>query len=230
MPAAQTFAASTIAVAGQTPGLSGFQTAVENVTLALALRATSGDGQEHAARDALARVGLAEHADRRVDSLSAGERERVALARAVAAAPAVLIADEPTARLDSLATVAIGELLAELAAEHGTTVICSSHDPLLIELADRELALCQAAGYDLRVAEVTETISVTGFRCERCVARLASVLEGHPGLYSAHGNLMGEVTRRLRRRADDAPGAARGDGPRGLSRARNEPRCGIDNR
>ena len=41
---------------------------------------------------------------------------------------------------------------------------------------------------------MTETIEVTGFRCERCVARLASVLEGHPGLHSAHGNLMGEVT------------------------------------
>jgi copper chaperone CopZ len=44
------------------------------------------------------------------------------------------------------------------------------------------------------MAEVTETIGVTGFRCERCVARLASVLEGHPGLFSAHGNLMGDVT------------------------------------
>ena len=44
------------------------------------------------------------------------------------------------------------------------------------------------------MADVTEVISVTGFRCERCVARLASVLEGHPGLHSAHGNLMGEVT------------------------------------
>ena len=131
---------STIAVAGQTPGLSGFQTAVENVTLALALRGADRGRNEQAARQALARVGLAEHSDRRVDSLSAGERERVALARAVAAAPAVLIADEPTSRLDSLATVAIGELLAELAAQ-GTTVICSSHDPLLIELADRELGL-----------------------------------------------------------------------------------------
>jgi ABC-type lipoprotein export system ATPase subunit len=132
---------STVAVAGQTPGLSGFQTAVENVTLALALRGGEEEGHAQSARDALARVGLAEHADRRVDALSAGERERVALARAVAAAPAVLIADEPTSRLDSLTTVAIGELLAELAAEHGTTVICSTHDPLLIELADRELAL-----------------------------------------------------------------------------------------
>lgn len=44
------------------------------------------------------------------------------------------------------------------------------------------------------MSEVTETIAVNGFRCERCVARLAAVLEGHPGLLSAHGNLMGEVT------------------------------------
>ncbi|MGL6280161.1 MAG: heavy-metal-associated domain-containing protein [Gaiella sp.] len=40
---------------------------------------------------------------------------------------------------------------------------------------------------------MTETIAVSGFRCERCVTRLAAVLEGHPGLVSAHGNLLGEV-------------------------------------
>ncbi len=44
------------------------------------------------------------------------------------------------------------------------------------------------------MSEVTETVTVNGFRCERCVARLAAVLEDHPGLFSAHGNLMGEVT------------------------------------
>jgi copper chaperone CopZ len=44
------------------------------------------------------------------------------------------------------------------------------------------------------VTVVTETISVTGFRCERCVTRLAAVLEGHAGLVSAYGNLLGEVT------------------------------------
>jgi copper chaperone CopZ len=44
------------------------------------------------------------------------------------------------------------------------------------------------------MSEVTETVAVNGFRCERCVARLTAVLEDHPGLYSAHGNLMGEVT------------------------------------
>ena len=44
------------------------------------------------------------------------------------------------------------------------------------------------------MSEVTETVAVNGFRCERCVARLAAVLEDHPGLFSARGNLMGEVT------------------------------------
>lgn len=43
------------------------------------------------------------------------------------------------------------------------------------------------------MAEVTEIVAVTGFRCERCVARLAAVLEGHEGLVAAHGNLLGEV-------------------------------------
>ena len=44
------------------------------------------------------------------------------------------------------------------------------------------------------MAEVTEVVEVTGFRCERCVTRLAAVLEGHDGLHAAHGNLMGQVT------------------------------------
>ncbi len=53
------------------------------------------------------------------------------------------------------------------------------------------------AGDQARIApvgEVTETVAVNGFRCERCVARLAGVLEGHPGLFAAHGTMMGEVT------------------------------------
>jgi ABC-type lipoprotein export system ATPase subunit len=53
----------------------------------------------------------------------------------------VLIADEPTARLDSMTTLAIGGLLADLAREHGTTVICATHDPILVTLAGSELAL-----------------------------------------------------------------------------------------
>jgi ABC-type lipoprotein export system ATPase subunit len=124
-----------VAVVGQAPGLSGFQTAEENVAVSLRLRGVAPAETHERAMEALVLVGLTELAHRRVDALSAGERERVALARAIAARPGVLIADEPTSRLDSMTTLAIGELLCELARTHGTTVICATHDPLLIELA-----------------------------------------------------------------------------------------------
>jgi ABC-type lipoprotein export system ATPase subunit len=130
-----------IAVVGQAPGLSGFLSARENVELGLALRGVDGREVTDRAADALAAVGLSAHAERRVDLLSAGQRERVALARAFAARTPVVIADEPTSRLDASTTVEIGGLLAELAHGIGTTVVCATHDPLLIGLADREVRL-----------------------------------------------------------------------------------------
>ena len=134
-----------IGVVGQTPGLSGILSARENVELTLALRGVEGLEAGERAMEALAVVGLADHAVRAVDSLSAGERERVALARAVAGRPSLLVADEPTARLDSVTTLAIGGLLADLAREHGTTVVCATHDPLLVGLAGAELGLHRTA-------------------------------------------------------------------------------------
>ena len=133
-----------VGVVGQTPALSGMLTARENVELVLGLRGFEGAEAHERAMDALAIVGLADHAARAVDRLSAGERERVALARAVAGGPGVLIADEPTARLDSATTLAVGGLLADLAREHGTTVVCATHDALLVSLAGAEVALDRA--------------------------------------------------------------------------------------
>jgi ABC-type lipoprotein export system ATPase subunit len=130
-----------IAVVGQAPGLSGFLSALENVELGLALRGVKPDDARLRAAEALAAVGLAAHGERRVDVLSAGQRERVALARVFAARTPVVIADEPTSRLDASTTIEIGGLLAGLAHETGTTVICATHDPLLIGLADREVLL-----------------------------------------------------------------------------------------
>jgi putative ABC transport system ATP-binding protein len=130
-----------IAWIGQSAGLSGFLSARENVELALALRGVTAAEAAERAADALAAVGLAEHSDRPVDRLSAGQRGRVALARALAASAPVLIADEPTARVDAATTLALGHLLAALAHEHGTTVVCATHDPLLIDLADDEVEL-----------------------------------------------------------------------------------------
>jgi ABC-type lipoprotein export system ATPase subunit len=134
-----------IAVVGQAPGLSGFLSARENVELGLALRDVARDEASARAAEALAAVGLAAHADRRVELLSAGQRERVALARAFAARTPLVVADEPTSRLDAVTTVEIGALLAELAHATGTTVVCATHDPLLIGLADREVRLHDAA-------------------------------------------------------------------------------------
>jgi ABC-type lipoprotein export system ATPase subunit len=134
-----------IAVVGQAPGLSGFLSAAENVELGLALRGVEGDEARERTADALAAVGLTAHAGRRVDLLSAGQRERVALARVFAARVPVVLADEPTSRLDASTTLEIGGLLAELAHATGTTVVCATHDPLLIGLADREVRLREVA-------------------------------------------------------------------------------------
>ena len=133
-----------IGVVMQDPGLSDFLTAIENVELGLALRRVDRSESRERAQQALAAVDLAEHADRRVAVLSAGQRERVALACAFAPRPAVVLADEPTARLDAVTTLAVGDLLAGLARTTGATVICATHDPLLIGRADREVRLQEA--------------------------------------------------------------------------------------
>ena len=77
----------------------------------------------------------------RVSDLSSGQRERVAVARAVASRPALLLADEPTARLDQANAVTVARLLLELARETGAAVVCATHDPILIEHADDVLDL-----------------------------------------------------------------------------------------
>jgi ABC-type lipoprotein export system ATPase subunit len=127
---------SEIALIAQDAPLVPFLSARENVELGLQLRAAERDGEE-----ALASVGLGELADQLVERLSMGERQRVAIARALAAAPALLLADEPTARLDEANAVAIGELLARIVDERGTSVVFSTHDPVLLEVADEVFEL-----------------------------------------------------------------------------------------
>ncbi len=67
----------------------------------------------------------------------------MAVARAIAAQPALLLADEPTARLDEANSRAIAVLFARLAAETGTAIVCATHDPVLTEQADAEIALTE---------------------------------------------------------------------------------------
>jgi len=133
-----------IAFVGQTAGLTPFLGARENAELTLSLRGIPSGEVAGRVAEALAAVGLDEHAERPVGELSAGQRVRAALARALAVRPLALVADEPTARLDGANALALGVLLADLARTSGTTVICATHDPLLIEQADVELSLGSA--------------------------------------------------------------------------------------
>jgi ABC-type lipoprotein export system ATPase subunit len=135
------FRRDTIAFIGQSPGLSGFLTARENVELGLAIRGLEGLDAHERTMDALIAVGLGEHADRPADVLSAGQRERVAVARALAARTPVILADEPTSRVDVAAALTLGGLFADIAHEHGTTFVCATHDPVLIGFADDDVQL-----------------------------------------------------------------------------------------
>jgi ABC-type lipoprotein export system ATPase subunit len=122
---------------GQQPGLVPTLSAIENVELALSLRGLPPD----AARRALVAVGLGSRAEQRVSRLSTGERGRVAIARAVVSRPQLLLADEPTSRLDQANAIAVGALFVRLAREFGAAVVCATHDPILIEQADESLGL-----------------------------------------------------------------------------------------
>jgi ABC-type lipoprotein export system ATPase subunit len=128
-----------IAYVGQQTGLVPHLSALENVELTLALR-----GRDETRAEALAAldsVGLAERATQRVARLSQGERARVAIARAVATRPLVLLADEPTSRLDGANAISVAILLARLARDTGAAVVCATHDPLVIEQSDADIAL-----------------------------------------------------------------------------------------
>ena len=84
----------------------------------------------------LTAVGLAEYAERRPNELSGGQKQRVAIARALVKRPSLVLADEPTANLDSATGAAILDLMRRVQAEFRTTFIFASHDPQLISHAD----------------------------------------------------------------------------------------------
>ena len=114
--------------------------AVENVEIALHLAGTSGDRRKMS-EDALAQVGLAEMTKRKPAELSGGQQQRVAVARALVKQPALVIADEPTANLDSRTGGQILDLMREMNDEAGVTFIFSTHDPMVMERARRVIRL-----------------------------------------------------------------------------------------
>jgi putative ABC transport system ATP-binding protein len=124
----------------QTFNLIPVLTAWENVEYPLLLQRGRGDVAARV-RAALEHVGLADRARHRPPELSGGQQQRVAIARALVTEPALVLADEPTANLDSRTGHEIVELMRQLNRERGTTFVFSTHDPRIVNVADRVLEI-----------------------------------------------------------------------------------------
>ena len=109
----------------------------ENVALALELRGMSGPPIEKASRSMLERLGLGHRADAYPEALSGGEKQRIAIARAVVGGPDIVLADEPTAALDAASGNQVAQLLATIAHENGCAVVVVTHDARISGIADR---------------------------------------------------------------------------------------------
>jgi putative ABC transport system ATP-binding protein len=113
--------------------------ACENVAVPLTLSSWNAADAAERARELLVQVGMREHADAQPQRLSVGQCQRVAFARALAADPDLILADEPTASLDAKTGQVALELLRELTVAAGKTVIVVTHDPRILPFADRIL-------------------------------------------------------------------------------------------
>lgn len=115
-------------------------TAIENVEFVLELQGHGADRRARA-RAALQELGLADLADRRPAELSGGQQQRVAVARAIAARPPLVLADEPTANLDGENAELLMHMMRDLRDRHGMTFIFSTHDPRVVAHAVRVVTL-----------------------------------------------------------------------------------------
>lgn len=116
-------------------------TALENVALPLQVQGVKAAEVRRRATEWLGHVGLGQFLDFRPDRLSGGQRQRVAIARALVGAPRLLIADEPTANLDSQTSREVIDLIERLNRETGVTCIFTTHDPRLLARVPRQLRL-----------------------------------------------------------------------------------------
>lgn len=135
------FRARTVGFIFQLHNLIPSLTALENILIPT-LELNHARREAYArAQELLERVGLAHRAHRRPPELSGGERQRVAVARALVNNPQLILADEPTGSLDSKAEKHVLDLLKELQAERGVTLILVTHDPRVAQTADRVIEL-----------------------------------------------------------------------------------------
>jgi putative ABC transport system ATP-binding protein len=112
-------------------------TALENAEIVLSLQGVAPDERRTRVLKMLAAVGLEGLEDRKPDELSGGQQQRVAIARAIVSDPAIVLADEPTANVDSETAEMLLQLMEGLNREHGITFLFSTHDPRVMERARR---------------------------------------------------------------------------------------------
>ena len=126
----------------QNHNLLGFLTARQNVAMAMELDGGMTEAQRmQRAGDMLEAVGLAGHAEKPPSQLSGGQRQRVAVARALAGDPGLILADEPTAALDKVSGQEVVHLLRDLAKGRGVPILLVTHDPRILDIADRIVAM-----------------------------------------------------------------------------------------
>lgn len=116
-------------------------TARENVEFVMQLQGMGGEERRERSHALLASVGLSGMENRRPGELSGGQQQRVAVARAIVGEPDIVLADEPTANLDSKTAQSLLELMQAMNRERGITFIFSTHDPLVMEYARRRIRL-----------------------------------------------------------------------------------------
>ncbi len=120
-------------------------TALEYAEFTLLLRGVPAAERRSRVEELFERIGIAGLEDRLPGKLSGGQQQRVAVARAVVGNPALVLADEPTANLDTATSASLIDLMAELNRELGTTFVFATHDPQLMERARRNVRLVDGA-------------------------------------------------------------------------------------
>jgi putative ABC transport system ATP-binding protein len=126
------------------PGLNAY----ENIELPLLLVGRNGKERRERVMELLEAVGLSDRAKHRPDQMSGGEQQRVAVARALAANPVLILADEPTANLDTENGRQVMEIMLRLNEETGTTFVCATHDPRVVSFARRVVELRDGKVWD----------------------------------------------------------------------------------
>jgi putative ABC transport system ATP-binding protein len=116
-------------------------TAAENAEYVMELKGMSAADRHRRIVDLFERMGIRELMDTRPLKMSGGQQQRVAVARAIASEPAIVLADEPTANLDQATGRSLVGLMRELNRERGITFVFSTHDPMVLEQADRVVRL-----------------------------------------------------------------------------------------